>query len=89
MRYVTRFRAEQCKYGMHGVHAVRRPKAAQAALARQRGAPIRVIDSIDAKYLGIAICVAILTALLYFHLASDLGNLELATVQVHVASPAS
>ncbi|MEX3858089.1 hypothetical protein AB3X94_29255 [Paraburkholderia sp. BR10923] len=57
--------------------------------ARRRRALIRAIDSVDAKYSGIAMCIAILTAVLYFHLASDPGNLDPATVHMHVTSPAN
>ncbi|MGF6541958.1 hypothetical protein OKW32_005308 [Paraburkholderia youngii] len=114
MRYVTRSCAERRTYGVRGVCTVGRPKAAKAALARQRvtarvpagknqipgsmtpglhttarrrGVLIRAIDSADAKYPGIAMCIAILTALLYFHLASDPGNLDPAAVHMHVSSP--
>ncbi|MEX3894107.1 hypothetical protein [Paraburkholderia sp. BR10954] len=57
--------------------------------ARRRGVLIRAIDSVNAKYPGIAMCIAIATALLYFHLASDPGNLAPATVHMHVTSPAN
>jgi hypothetical protein len=88
MRYVTRSRAEPRRYGVRDVCTVgRRPKAAKSALARPRGVMNRAIDSGDAKYPGIAMCVALLTALLYFHLAGNPGNLAPPTVHIHVTSP--
>jgi len=55
----------------------------------QRGVLIRAINTFDATHPGIAMCIAILTALVYFHLASDPGKSEPATVHMHVVSPAN
>jgi hypothetical protein len=56
---------------------------------RRRGVLIRTIDRFDAKHPGIAICIAILTAFVYFHLACDPGKSEPGTVRTHGASPAN
>ena len=56
---------------------------------RPRGVLIRAIARFDAKHPGIAMCIAILTAFVYFHLASDPGKSELAIGGTHVASTAN
>ena len=56
---------------------------------RQRSVLIRAIARFDAKHPGIAMCIAILTAFVYFHLASDPGKSEPAIGGTHVASTAN
>lgn len=56
---------------------------------RRRGILIRAIARFDAKHPGIAMCIAILTALVYFHLASDPGKSEPTIGGTHVASTAN
>ena len=56
---------------------------------RRRGVLIRAIARFDAKQPVIAMCIAILTAFLYFHPASDSGRSEPATVRMHLAPPAN
>jgi hypothetical protein len=56
---------------------------------RPRDVLIRAIDTFYAKHSRITMCIAIVTALVYLHLASDPGKPEPATVHRHAISPAN
>jgi hypothetical protein len=58
-------------------------------VGRRRGVPIHAIDRFNVRHPGVAVCIAIVTALVFFHLASDPGKPEPAAIRIHAASPAN